>query len=41
MSTFINGKKFSSIIDIKKALEAYDNEHGSVDFFRFRKGVVS
>lgn len=38
MSTFINEKKFSSIIDIKKALESYDSEHGSIDFFRFRNG---
>ena len=38
MSTFITGKKFSSIIDIKKVLEAYDGEHGSIDFFRFHNG---
>ena len=38
MSTFITGKKFSSIIDIKKVLETYDGEYGSIDFFRFRNG---
>ena len=36
MSTFITGKKFETVADIKKVLEKYDTEHGSVDFFRFR-----
>ena len=36
MSTFITGKKFETVADIKKVLEKYDDEHGSIDFFRFR-----
>ena len=36
MSTFITGKKFETVADIKKVLKKYDDEHGSIDFFRFR-----
>ena len=38
MSTFKSGKKFETVADIKKVLEKYDDEHGSIDFFRFRNG---
>ena len=37
MSTFKSGKKFETVADIKKALKAYDDEHGSIDFFRFHQ----